>query len=166
MLLTETAASLLNNLWDKKRMADIFSKRKRSYIMSRVRGKNTSPEVALRKILRGCGHRYRLHYGKQMIDIAFPKERVALFMDGCFWHKCPKHFRMPRSNTAFWKRKINGNAQRDKRETALLKKKGWTVVRIWEHELRNEKIRVLGRIRKFLGDMDGVRKEQGSHIRG
>jgi len=131
-------------------MTDTVSKRKRSEIMSKIRGRNTTPELMVRKALRKIGHRYRLQYGKHRIDIAFPTERVAVFVDGCFWHRCPEHCKMPKSNVAFWKRKINGNAKRDKRETSALKKEGWKVVRIWEHDIRKRPWKALNRIRKSL----------------
>jgi DNA mismatch endonuclease (patch repair protein) len=132
-------------------MVDKFSKKKRSEIMSRIRGKNTKPEVALRRALRASGHKPRLHYGEISIDIAFPKGRVAVFVDGCFWHKCPKHFRMPKSNRSFWRRKIDGNARRDRRENRALKKAGWRVVRVWEHDLRKALLpKAVKRIEKAL----------------
>ncbi|MDG7045535.1 MAG: very short patch repair endonuclease [Nitrososphaerota archaeon] len=117
-------------------MADIFTKEKRSKIMSRIRGRNTKPEKIMRATLKADGYSYKLQYGVNHIDIAFPKEKVAVFIDGCFWHKCPRHFRMPKSGTAFWKKKINGNAARDRLTTKLIREGGWKVIRIWEHELR------------------------------
>jgi len=131
-------------------MTDTVSKKKRSEIMSKIRGRNTTPEIIVRKALRKMGYPYRLQYGKHKIDVAFPSKHVAVFVDGCFWHKCPKHFKMPKSNVAFWKRKINGNAQRDKRETAALRKESWKVVRIWGHDLKGHPWRALKRITKAL----------------
>lgn len=131
-------------------MTDIFTKRKRSEIMSLIRGKNTVPERIIRKALRAEGYAYRLQYGSHKIDVAFPSKKVAVFVDGCFWHKCPVHFRMPKSNVAFWKRKILGNAKRDKKETRVLRQKGWRVIRVWEHELRSHPWNVLNRIKRSL----------------
>ncbi len=131
-------------------MTDVFTKKKRSEIMSLIRGKNTTPELMIRKALRRAGHVYRLQYGRHKIDVAFPTEHVAVFVDGCFWHKCPKHFRMPKSNVAFWKKKINGNAKRDVKKTSALKKEGWKVVRIWEHDLKKHPWHALKRITKAL----------------
>ncbi len=74
-------------------------------------------------------------------DFVFARLKIAVFIDGCFWHGCPDHCRMPATNISYWKKKISGNIKRDKRTTSILKKSGWTVLRIWEHELkkRNEK---------------------------
>ena len=131
-------------------MTDIFTKRKRSEVMSLVHSKNTVPEKIIRKELRREGYANRSQYGKHRIDVAFPSLHVAVFVDGCFWHKCPKHFKMPKSNVAFWKKKINGNAKRDARETRALKNEGWKVIRVWEHDLRRHPWKVLLRVRKAL----------------
>ncbi|MBS3069537.1 very short patch repair endonuclease [Candidatus Micrarchaeota archaeon] len=135
-------------------MTDIFTKKKRSEIMSQIRGKNTSPERIIRKALRAEGYAYRLQYGSHKIDVAFPRKKVAVFVDGCFWHKCPVHFRMPKSNIAFWKRKIYGNAKRDKNLTRVLRKKGWRVIHVWEHELNSHPWKVLNRIKGSLENGD------------
>jgi len=122
-------------------MADVLTREQRSYNMSMIRAKNTKPEIILRKLIFASGLRgYRLHYelmGKP--DIVFPKRKIAVFIDGCFWHKCPKCFIKPATNRKFWKEKIESNVKRDKAVNAGLRKKGWKVLRIWEHELRNEK---------------------------
>jgi DNA mismatch endonuclease (patch repair protein) len=133
-------------------MTDVLTKKQRSYCMSRIRAKDTQPEVILRKALSSAGLKgYRLHYkliGKP--DIVFPKRRIAIFIDGCFWHRCPKCFIKPGTNKSFWKKKIDSNVKRDKTVNAELKSKGWKVLRIWEHELRKEKIikrRILDKIK-------------------
>lgn len=122
-------------------MTDVLSKKQRSYNMSRIRSKNTLPELILRKTVLRSGLRgYRLHYklvGKP--DIVFPKRKIVIFIDGCFWHKCPKCFIPPRTNEVFWTAKINSNVKRDKVVNRELREKGWKVLRIWEHELGNEK---------------------------
>lgn len=82
--------------------------------------------------------RYRLHYGPKRIDIAFPRKKVAVFVDGCFWHGCPEHFQKPSTNTGYWSRKICGNIARDRRENAELREQGWTVLRIWEHAVSGD----------------------------
>ncbi len=117
-------------------MVDVFTPEKRSEIMSKIRGKNTKIEVLLRRLLFATGLRYRIHYGKHRIDIAFPSSKVAVFVDGCFWHKCPKHFQMPTSNVSYWKNKIARNVEREKEKDKELKKKGWKVIRVWEHTLK------------------------------
>jgi len=133
-------------------MTDVLTKKQRSYNMSMIRAKNTQPEIRLRKILSASGLRgYRFHYkllGKP--DIVFPKKRIAIFIDGCFWHKCPRCFIKPETNKRFWKQKIDSNIKRDRLVNARLKKEGWIVLRIWEHEIPNEKIikrKIIGRIK-------------------
>lgn len=123
-------------------MTDVLTKKQRSFNMSMIKGKNTQPEIILRKIISAAGLRgYRLHYkltGKP--DIVFPGRKIAVFIDGCFWHKCPECFVKPGTNKKFWNEKIDSNVKRDKVVNAELKSKGWKVLRIWEHELRKEKI--------------------------
>ena len=103
-----------------------------------VRAKNTGPEMALRRSLSQKKIRgYRLHCklpGKP--DIVFPSSKLAVFVDGCFWHKCPKCFVRPKTRRAFWDQKMKSNIKRDRTATLLLKKSGWTVLRIWEHIVR------------------------------
>ena len=119
-------------------MTDTFSKKERSYIMSRIRSKNTKPEIRLSKELRKSGIKgFRMHvnvFGTP--DIVFPKQKIAIFVDGCFWHKCPKHYTQPESNKKFWLIKIKRNLARDKKVNRVLKREGWSVIRIWEHELK------------------------------
>lgn len=119
-------------------MADVLTKDQRSRCMSAIRGKNTRPEIMLRKALWHKGRRYRLKsrvLGRP--DIVFPTERVAVFVDGCFWHGCPKHYHKPATNVRFWREKIRKNMQRDKEVNALLKADGWEVVRLWEHTVKD-----------------------------
>lgn len=123
-------------------MTDVLTRRQRSYCMSRIRAKDTQPEIVLRKAISKTGIRgYRLNYrllGKP--DIVFPKRKIAIFIDGCFWHKCPKCFKKPATNKKFWLEKIDSNVKRDGFISTRLKKEGWKVLRIWEHELRKQKI--------------------------
>ncbi|HVY71857.1 MAG TPA: very short patch repair endonuclease [Verrucomicrobiae bacterium] len=133
-------------------MADIWTKQKRSQVMSRIRSRgNKDTEHALIKILRGGKiNGWRRHLplmGRP--DFTFRRERVVVFVDGCFWHGCEHHCRMPSSNRPFWKKKIARNQQRDRLVTRALKRLGWRVVRFWEHALRHEK-RVIGRITRAL----------------
>jgi len=127
---------------------DVFTKSKRSAVMSRIRGSgNKDTELALIKIFRAhkiTGWRRRqLIFGKP--DFVFPKLKVAIFVDGCFWHACPKHGTQPRSNAAFWRKKLAANKKRDRLVNAILRSADWRVLRIWEHELKNE-ARLLRRI--------------------
>ncbi len=121
-------------------MADVLTKEQRSYNMSRIKGKNTKPELLFRKYLFSKGLKgYRIGYkltGKP--DIVFPKYKIAMFVDGCFWHRCPKCFVKPATNINFWKKKIDGNVRRDKEINKILKKEGWKVIRFWEHEIKKD----------------------------
>merc|ERR1711879_636225 len=104
-----------------KAMADVLTKEQRSYCMSQIRGKNTKPEVILRKALWSMGHRYRIKNklpGKP--DLVYPSLKVVIFVDGCFWHKCPKHYQPPKTRPLFWEKKINANAERDEKNDTLL----------------------------------------------
>jgi DNA mismatch endonuclease, patch repair protein len=108
--------------------------------MQSNRGRDTAPERELRSVLHRAGLRFRKHYRVHVgdlatrVDIAFPKQRVAVFMDGCFWHCCPQHATAPRANGDFWAKKLQRNVQRDRQVNVALGIAGWTVVRIWEHE--------------------------------
>lgn len=131
-------------------MADVHNKKQRSYNMSRIKGKDTKPELYLRKLLSSQGLRgYRLNYkitGKP--DLVFTRYKIAVFIDGCFWHKCPECFQEPENNKNFWRNKINGNVLRDNMVNKLLEKDGWTVLRFWEHLLRKDPFSVYGSIIK------------------
>ena len=116
-------------------MVDRISKEKRSKIMSAIRSKNTKPEVLLRKALWAKGLRFRIHYGKEKIDIAFPSKKLAIFVDGCFWHGCPIHSHLPKSHKDYWHPKLRRNIERDKAKNERLESEGWTVLRFWEHDL-------------------------------
>ncbi|QGS27134.1 DNA mismatch endonuclease Vsr [Gordonia bronchialis] len=107
--------------------------------MAAVRRSETSPERAIRSVLHCRGFRYRKDYPIRVDgrlirpDIVFTKKRVAVFVDGCFWHLCPLHGQIPATNTDFWRRKLERNAERDLEQTRALEGSGWTVVRVWEH---------------------------------
>lgn len=107
--------------------------------MKKVRRTGTSAEMELRKALHARGLRYRvdapvLPDKRRRIDIAFPSTRVAVFIDGCFWHGCPEHGTWPASNADFWRQKIETNQLRDRDTDAQLREAGWQVLRVWEHE--------------------------------
>lgn len=112
----------------------------RSEQMARIRGTNTSPEVTLRRALWARGLRYRLHErtpaGRP--DVVFSASRVAVFIDGCFWHGCPLHYARPRSREEFWSAKLVENVERDARQAVVLDAAGWHAVRLWEHEIITE----------------------------
>jgi DNA mismatch endonuclease (patch repair protein) len=156
-------------------MADVFSKAKRSEVMSRIRGQgNKDTEFALIRVFRE--HRitgWRRHSEIRKVesgkfatanpssggrnfrvrpDFVFSRLRVAVFVDGCFWHACPKHATKPKNNRAFWKRKLEANTARDRLVTRTLRKNGWRVLRIWEHELaRKNEARLAARLWRVLG---------------
>ena len=112
----------------------------RSVIMAAVKRVDTKPEIALRKALHAAGYRFRKDYliraeGRRIRpDIAFPKRRVAIFVDGCYWHYCPVHRQIPATNTEFWTGKLLANERRDRMQDELLTQAGWRVLRVWEHE--------------------------------
>src|SRR4051794_40647155 len=107
--------------------------------MRRTRQHGTAPELAIRSELHRKGLRYRVQRPlvideRRKADISFPKERVAVFVDGCFWHSCPQHATRPRANAEFWAEKLARNRTRDRDTDRRLAEAGWTVVRVWEHE--------------------------------
>lgn len=123
-------------------MADKLTPAKRSWNMSRIKGKNTKPELLVRKFLFAQGIRYRIHTtlpGRP--DIVIKKKRIAVFVNGCFWHghtEC-KDAGIPKSNTAFWQNKIGGNVERDTRNRLKLEQDGWKVITLWECELGKDR---------------------------
>lgn len=106
--------------------------------MKSQRQRDTAAELAVRSHLHRRGHRFRVHYAlpklRRRADIAFPRLRIAVFVDGCFWHGCPDHGTWPKQNAGWWREKIEGNRQRDADTDARLEEQGWMVIRIWEHE--------------------------------
>jgi DNA mismatch endonuclease (patch repair protein) len=169
-------------------MADVFTKAKRSAIMARIRSRgNRDTELALAKLLRAhriTGWRRQValrvtsdewrvtRKARAFVlspvtrhrsltvrpDFVFAKSRMVIFVDGCFWHGCPKHATWPKNNRAFWRKKLAGNTARDLRVNRALRRAGWRVVRIWEHELqrgevrraKGEPSRLVARVRRFL----------------
>jgi DNA mismatch endonuclease (patch repair protein) len=122
-------------------MADSLSKRDRSALMARVKGKgNRSTEKVVEKTLKALGIKGWQKHPKNVFgkpDFYFKRERLALFVDGCFWHACPHCGRLPKSRPLFWLTKIHGNRRRDYRVRRTLRKEGIQTIRIWEHELNN-----------------------------
>lgn len=137
-------------------MPDVFTRKKRSAVMSRIRGVgNKATELRLIQVFRSVGingwRRKAKLPGKP--DFVFPQENLAVFVDGCFWHGCPKHLIWPKGNATFWRRKITRNRVRDQEVGRLLRARGWRVMRIWEHELkRSGERRLLGRLRRMLAN--------------
>lgn len=135
------------------RMVDTLTQPHRSWNMSRIRGKDTAPELEVRSLLHGAGYRYRLHArdlpGRP--DIVVRTRKLAIFVHGCFWHQHPgcANARMPKSRTDFWQAKLSGNTERDKRNLSALRRAGWRVMIIWECQLRRPS-RVAARLQRFM----------------
>ena len=134
-------------------MVDVYDKAKRSEIMSRVKNKRTSPEEAVGEILRGLGIKYRRNDktlpGKP--DFSVRPRKVAIFVNGCFWHgheHCPRA-KLPTTNVDFWTKKIRTNMGRDRRSARKLRLAGWRVITVWQCSLRRP-ARVRGRLRRLL----------------
>ncbi len=133
---------------------DRVSAHARSQMMSRIRGcGNKETEEALAKLLRQHRiQRWRRHqdvFGKP--DFVFPKSRLAIFVDGCFWHGCPKHGTKPKSNRAYWWRKLARNKKRDRLVTRALQRTGWRVIRIWKCDLHKYPLSCIRRVLRVLG---------------
>jgi DNA mismatch endonuclease, patch repair protein len=126
----------------------------RSEQMSRIRSRDTSPERILRSSLWRAGLRFRLQartpHGRP--DVVFPKARVAIFIDGCFWHGCPEHYVRPRTRNEFWSSKLRENVERDRRQTLQLEAEGWHVCRFWEHQIFESLPEVVECVRVVLQD--------------
>ena len=140
-------------------MADTVDKETRSRIMSRVRGKDTTPEMLVRRLVFSLGYRYRLHDprlpGKP--DLVFASRRKVIFVHGCFWHRhdgCALA-RLPKSRIEFWTRKLTGNKERDGRNQAALRKLGWRILVVWECGM-GDRDALRRRIVRFLDGDDGA----------
>lgn len=133
-------------------MADVFSKLKRAQVMAAIRSSgNKSTEAKLAFIFRSRGvngwRRNQDFPGKP--DFVFRRQRLTVFVDGCFWHGCPKHGRQPASNQSYWRGKLARNHERDVRVAKMLKQTGWRVLRLWEHDLANPD-KVANKVRRML----------------
>ena len=131
-------------------MADTLTKEKRSWNMSRIKGKNTKPELLLRSMLHKVGFRFRIH-GKRLSgkpDIVLPRYQTVIFVNGCFWHRhqgC-KYAYTPKSRQDFWHKKFEATVRRDKEKKENLEQSGWKVLTVWECELQNATNSVVARI--------------------
>lgn len=135
-------------------MTDVHTKRQRSYNMSRIKGRDTKPEIIVRKWLWSQGYRYRLHYKKLpgKPDIVFPGRKKAIFIHGCFWHRhdC-RFFKWPKTNAEFWQKKILANVERDLNSIEALRMDGWKTLTIWECETKPDRVEdLLQRIFIFI----------------
>jgi DNA mismatch endonuclease (patch repair protein) len=119
-------------------------------------GRVTAAERVLRSALREEGLRFKTDARPEpdlrcTADVVFPGAKVCLFIDGCFWHGCPRHFGLPKTNSAWWGEKIAANRARDARQSRLLRRRGWRVLRVWEHQMRPESVaQVVARATKLL----------------
>ena len=138
-------------------MADVHNKEQRSYNMSMIKGKNTKPEMLVRRFLHANGFRYRLHDKKLpgKPDIVLPKYKTVIFVHGCFWHghhNC-RYYVVPKTRTEWWLNKINGNKVNDGKAVKALRKEGWKVMNVWECDLKPKKaekilIKILNNLEK------------------
>ena len=120
---------------------DNLSKKKRSYIMSQIRGKWTRQEIRLHNYLKGRKIRHEMHpklAGNP--DIILKDKKIAIFLDGCFWHGCQKCYQKPSSNVVYWKNKISTNKKNSRLANSRLRRDGWKVLRLWEHEIKDADI--------------------------
>lgn len=123
--------------------------------LQRQRTRDTAPEMALRQEVHRRGLRYRVDRQpckgiRRRADIVFPRESVAVFVDGCFWHACPQHVSWPEHNSAWWRHKLCMNIERDRDTDERLDAAGWTVVRLWEHEIREDAAAAADRVCKIV----------------
>ena len=126
--------------------------------MARVRSAETGPELALRKEIWASGGRYRLHPPLPGTpDFVFTRVKLAVFVDGCFWHGCPQHYRAPRTNADFWRAKVARNEERDRGVDCELSASGWRVLRVWEHEIRLDTPAVARRV------LDAAQRREVDH---
>jgi DNA mismatch endonuclease, patch repair protein len=135
------------------RATDVFTVEQRSAVMARIRSRgNRATELRFIALLKSAGitgwRRNWPLFGRP--DFVFPRARVAVFLDGCFWHACPRHYNAPAQNAEFWQRKRDANRRRDHLVTRTLKSRGWRVVRIWEHALAGSGTRVVHRLLRVL----------------
>ena len=135
-------------------MTDTLTARERSEVMSRIRSKDTKPEMLVRRLVHGMGYRYRLHAADLpgRPDLVFRPRRKAIFVHGCFWHRhegCTRNT-IPATRRNFWRRKLDGNVQRDRRHEAALRESGWRVLVIWECETGGDLRGVARMITGFL----------------
>src|SRR3954469_6451150 len=124
-------------------MADVHTKEQRRKNMAAIKGKNTKPEILVRKFLHSKGYRFRLHDKKLpgKPDIVLPKYKTVIFIHGCFWHghKGCKYYVVPKTRTEWWLNKINGNIANDTKAIKALKKEGWKIIMLWECDLKKNK---------------------------
>lgn len=128
-------------------MPDNLTKEQRSKTMSRIRSKWTKQEKILHNKLKGLKIKHKMHPDIEgHPDMILKKKKVAVFLHGCFWHKCPKCYKEPKTDKKYWLPKIDNNVKRDKRNLKLLRKQGYTAIKLWEHDIKKNFEKVIGRI--------------------
>lgn len=128
---------------------DNLTKKQRTKCMSNIKSKWTSQERKLHNYLKGKKIKHKMHpkiAGNP--DIILKEKKIAIFLNGCFWHRCPKCYKEPKSNKSYWLPKIEGNVKRDRKNAKILKSKGYNIIYIWEHEIKMDFDKVLGKITK------------------
>jgi DNA mismatch endonuclease (patch repair protein) len=126
--------------------------------MQANKGRDTSPELAVRRLLHASGLRYRVNLRpvvglRRSADVVFTRRRLAVLIDGCFWHGCPAHYERPAINRSYWDAKVTRNRERDEETNAALVANGWRVLRFWEHEVVSDPHAVVKRIQRELDDL-------------
>lgn len=135
-------------------MTDNLTKDQRRKNMQAIRSSNTKMEKFVAKELWTRGYRFRKNV-KDLIgkpDIAIKKYKVVIFLDSCFWHGCKEHFIFPKSNTEYWMSKISRNIQRDQQVNDYYSKSGWHILRVWEHEVKSDKLMAVNKIALFIDE--------------
>lgn len=132
--------------------------------MSKIRQKGTDAEMALRREMHRIGLHYRIDYEvlrkpRRVADVAFPGRKIAVFVDGCFWHGCPDHATWPKQNAEFWRQKIEANRQRDADTNCRLRALGWEVLRFWSHESPTDAAKTVARA---VAGIDSTRRVSSS----
>lgn len=125
--------------------------------MAAIRSRDTKPEIMLRQALFREGIRYRVHNsltGKP--DIVFPRKKLAIFVDGCFWHGCPRCYQEPENNREFWRNKVETNRRRDAQVNEALRNSGWTVIRLWEHDIKKN---ADGAAQEIMATLESIRRD-------
>ena len=152
---------------------DIWSPEKRSEVMSAIRGSGTKPELLLQGIVSRALPRYKLETNPTSLpgrpDLYLPSLRLAIFVEGCFWHCCPKHGSIPQSNVEYWIPKLKANVSRDRKVERLLRRQGLSVWHIWEHDLRSAKLedtenRLARRLKSRSNQLKTATRRSSSHL--
>ncbi len=149
-------------------MTDVLTQSQRRYCMSQIKGRDTTPELLVRSALFRKGFWFRVRSRlRGRPDIVFPRERVVVFIDGCFWHGCPAHATRPAANAAFWTEKLKSNVDRDREVDSALGSEGWCVLRVWEHDVKGDLSRTVGLIaRAVMRRRTGTKRSKAAPGRG